>query len=89
VWTGNQSWNYTINNDSTATNSYPIYDGIVGGQKERLIKHPFTRTHLMPPIYSETVNKKVNPNATGYNPDIELVDYYDANDNTYPNHIKA
>lgn len=89
VWTGNQDWDYTINNDSTATNSYPIYDGIVGGQKVRLIKHPFTRTHLMPPIYSETVNKKVNPNATGYDPDIELVDYYDANDNTYPNQIKA
>jgi len=78
VWTGNQDWNYTINNDSTAANSYPIYDGIVGGQKVRLIKHPFTRTHLMPPIYKETVNKKVNPNATGYNPNTELVDYYDA-----------
>jgi len=100
VWTGESSWNYTINNASGMQTitvggrtiqamSYPIYDGIVGGQKVRLIKHPFTRTHLMPPIYSETVNNKVNPNATGYNPNIELVDYYDANDNTYPNQIKA
>ena len=57
---------------------YPLYDGIVGGQYVKLIKHPFTRTHLMPSIYSETVNKKVNPNAVGYNPNITLVDYYDA-----------
>lgn len=100
VWTGESSWNYTINNASGMQTitvggrtiqamSYPIYDGIVGGQKVRLIKHPFTRTHLMPPIYKETVNKKVNPNATGYDPNTELVDYYDADDNTYPNQIKA
>ena len=78
VWTGNQDWDYTINNDSTAANSYPIYKGIVGGQYVKLIKHPFTRTHLMPSIYTETVNKKVNPNADGYNPNIEIKDYYDA-----------
>lgn len=57
---------------------YPLYDGIVGGRYVKLIKHPFTRTHLMPSIYSETVNKKVNPNAVGYDPTIELKDYYDA-----------
>lgn len=90
VWTGNQSWDYTINNNPSATNSYPIYDGIVGGQKVRLIKHPFTRTHLMPNVYVESVNKKVNPNATGYNPNIELKDYYDAtNGGDYPNPINA
>ena len=57
---------------------YPLYDGIVGGQNVKLIKHPFTRTHLMPSVYTEMVNRKVNPLASGYNPNIELVDYYDA-----------
>nr|DAQ19357.1 MAG TPA: nucleoid-associated protein [Caudoviricetes sp.] len=91
-WTGNQSWDYTINNNPNAANSYPIYDGIVGGQRVRLIKHPFTRTTLMPSIYSETVNNKVNPNATGYDPDIEIKDYYDAIDDAthaYPNNINV
>ena len=32
----------------------------------------------MPSIYVETVNKKVNPYATGYNPNTEIIDYYDA-----------
>lgn len=96
-WTGNQQWNYTINNQSGMQEitiggrtfmamSYPIYDGILGGRKVRLIKHPFTRTYLMPSIYSETVNKKVNPNAQGYDPEIDIVDYYDA-DSSYPNPI--
>ena len=88
IWTGTQSWNYTVNNNPSAANSYPIYDGIVGGQKVRLIKHPFTRTHLMPNVYVNAVNKKVNPYATGYNPDIELKDYYDATaGEDYPNPI--
>ena len=92
LWTGNQSWDYTIDNNPNAANSYPIYDGIVGGQRVRLIKHPFTRTTLMPSIYSEMVNKKVNPNATGYDPDIEIKDYYDAIDDAthaYPNNINV
>lgn len=102
-WTGDQTWDYTINNASGMQEitvggqtimamSYPIYDGIVGGQRVRLIKHPFTRTTLMPSIYSETVNKKVNPNATGYDPDIEIKDYYDAIDDAthaYPNNINV
>ena len=67
---------------------YPIYKGIVGGQYVKLIKHPFTRKTLMPSIYAETVNKKVNPLATGYDPDIEIKDYYDA-DNTYDNPINV
>ena len=78
VWTGNQNWDYTINNDPNNPLSYPIYKGIVGGQYVKLIKHPFTRTHLMPSIFTETVNKKVNPNAIGYDPTIEIKDYYDA-----------
>ena len=69
------------------TCQYPLYYGIVGGQRVQLIKHPFTRTHLMPPIYRETVNKKVNPMAVGYDPTIEIKDYYDA-DSTYENPIK-
>ena len=78
VWTGNQDWDYTINNNPDNPLSYPIYKGIVGGQYVKLIKHPFTRTHLMPSIFTETVNKKVNPNAVGYDPTIEIKDYYDA-----------
>ena len=42
----------------------------------------------MPSIYSETVNKKVNPYASGYDPNIEIKDYYDA-DGSYPNPIIA
>ena len=82
VWTGDSSWEYTINNDGTNPLSYPIYEGIVGGQLVKLIKHPFTRTELMPSIYAQCVNKKVNPYATGYNPNMELVDYYDADDSS-------
>lgn len=89
VWTGNQDWDYTIDNDSTNTNSYPIYKGIVSGAYVKLIKHPFTRTHLMPSVYTETVNKKVNPNASGYDPTIEIKDYYDAIGNDYPNPINT
>lgn len=65
---------------------YTLYDGIVGGRNVKLINHPFTRKVLMPSIYSERVNKKVNPNAEGYDPNIELIDYYDATDG-YPNRI--
>ena len=101
IWTGDQSWDYTINNASGMQTitvggrtiqamSYPIYDGIVGGQKVRLIKHPFTRTHLMPTVYSDTVNKKVNPLNPNYNPNGEIIDYYDAiatQEYQYPNEI--
>lgn len=91
IWTGDQTWDYTINNaegmqpieiggQTIMAMSYPIYDGIVGGQKVRLIKHPFTRTTLMPPVYVDSVNKKVNPNATGYNPNTAIIDYYDSVD---------
>lgn len=80
LWLGDPSWEYTIDNDPSDPNSYPIYDGIVGGQRVRLIKHPFTRSTLMPSVYTETVNKKVNPYATGYDPDTVIVDYYDSSD---------
>lgn len=79
IWTGDQSWDNT-ENDPTSERGYPIIDGIVGGRYVRLIKHPFTRTHLMPSVFVERVNKKVNRYATGYDPDIELIDYYDADD---------
>lgn len=87
IWSGNQDWEYTINNDPTDPHSYPIYDGIVNGQNVRLIKHPFTRKTLMPSIFAETVNKKVNPRNSNYNPDIEIVDYIDAIGSDYPNNI--
>ena len=73
--------------DQSATQTpagYPIYDGIVGGVVRKLIKHPFTRTHLMPSIYTQTVFNKVSPYlANGsdnpdYNPNAEIIDYYDA-----------
>ena len=73
--------------DQSATQTpagYPIYDGIVGGVVRKLIKHPFTRTHLMPSVYSQTVFNKVSPYlANGsanpdYNPNEEIIDYYDA-----------
>jgi hypothetical protein len=76
VWYGDKTWNYTINNRSGMQDitiggktyramSYPIYDGIVGGKRVRLIKHPFTRTHLMPSIYSQTVFNKVSQYMQG------------------------
>ena len=77
--------NVTINGTTYSwAMSYPIYEGIVGGEWVKLIKHPFTRNHLMPTIYANGVFNKVsqflsdgsaNPN---YNPDIEIKDYYDA-----------
>ena len=79
VWTGSQ--------DATQTaDGYPLYDGIVGGLVVKLIKHPFTRSHLMPSVYVDRVRRKVNSAANDYNPNIELIDYYDA-DSSYPNPI--
>ena len=79
-WEGDQSWEYTINNNSTEDGSYPIIDGVIDGENVKLIKHPFTRTHLMPSIYVQTLDKKVNPYNPNYNKDTQLVDYYDAID---------
>ena len=73
--------------DPTATETqagYPIYEGIVGGAKVKLIHHPFTRTELMPSVYSESVFNKVSPYLEGgatnpnYNPNADIIDYYDA-----------
>lgn len=88
VWEGDPTWDYTINNDSTNPRSYPIYKGIVGGKWVKLIKHPFTRNHLMPTIYARTIDKKVNPLNPYYDPDIEILDYYDA-DLSFPNPINT
>lgn len=85
--------NQTINGTTYAwVMSYPIYDGIVGGEWVKLIKHPFTRKHLMPTVYAEGVFNKVSqflPNGSAnpnFNPDLEIVDYYDAveGDEEYP-----
>lgn len=86
LWDGNPTWEYTIDNDSTNPLSYPIYEGIVGGEWVKLIKHPFTRKHLMPSIYEQTVNRKVNPLNALYDPDIEIIDYYDA-DESFANRV--
>ena len=101
-WYGNQSWDYTIDNNPNDPNSYPIYRGIVNGQYVKLIKHPFTRSALMPTVYVNSVFNKVSRYAprdiasepialnTNYDPDTEIVDYYDAVDDathTYPNNI--
>lgn len=68
--------------------SYPIYKGIKNGQWVSLIKHPFTRKTLMPPVYVADVNNKVNPYAHDYDPETVIHDYYDADDLTiYPNPI--
>lgn len=67
--------------------SYPIYEGIVGGEWVKLIKHPYTRNHLMPSVYYDTVFNKVSfyypPGVFNqdYDPDIEIIDYYDAVEN--------
>ena len=93
-----QSGGYVTDLDAStpAPNAYPLYNGIVGGQWVKLIKHPFTRTTLMPSIYSQTVFNKVSPylpdgtTNSDYDPDTELVDYYDAvysQEYPYPNPI--
>lgn len=86
-WKGDPTWEYTIGNSGNDPLSYPIYDGIVNGRYVKLIKHPFTRTHLMPSCYTEAVKKKVDPLDSNYDPDIELVDYYDAVGDEYLNEI--
>lgn len=89
--------NVTINGKTFAyAMSYPLYDGIVGGQWVKLIKHPFTRHHLMPLVYSECLFNKVSPYKSDgtpnydFDPDTTLVDYYDAIptvEHPYPNPI--
>lgn len=68
--------------DATTTGKYPLYEGIVGGELVKLVKHPFTRKHLMPSVYVNSVYNKVRYN-TG-----EIIDYYDALDSSkFPNTI--
>lgn len=73
--------------------SYPIYKGILGGEWVMLIKHPFTRTKLMPKEYRESVINKVSiydrngDFNTHYNPDTEIIDYIDAIGSTYAHEI--
>ena len=110
-WYGDSRWEFTeyegstINYDSEGkvTNTpkagaYQLYKGIVGGAYVTLIHHPFTRSHLMPSIYSQSVFNKVSPYLSNgnanpdYNPDLQLVDYYDAitdSEFTYINEINS
>lgn len=73
--------------------SYPIYKGILGGEWVALIKHPFTRTKLMPKEYRESVINKVSVYDrngdfnTHYNPDTEIIDYIDAIGSNYAHEI--
>lgn len=76
--------------------SYPIYKGVLGGEYVELIQHPFTRTHLMPSVYRTCLFNKISfldANGefnTDYDPDITLIDYYDAvysSQYPYPNII--
>ena len=108
-WYGDSRWDYTeyegstINYDADGhvtntpkTTAYPLYMGIVGGAYVKLIKHPFTRTTLMPSVFSQTIFNKVSPympdgtpNAS-YDPNTTIVDYYDAvtsEEYPYPNPI--
>ena len=107
VWYGTAGSEFTYGNAAgTYTNvtidghtfeklvSYPIYKGILGGAYVELIKHPFTRTHLMPNVYADALFNKVSPYLengsvnVNYDPDTELKDYYDATEaDDYPNPI--
>ena len=110
-WYGDSRWEFTeyegstinYDNEGKVTNTpkagaYPLYKGIVGGTYVTLIHHPFTRSHLMPSIYSQSVFNKVSPYLSNgnanpdYNPDLQLVDYYDAitdSEFTYINEINS
>ena len=57
---------------------YPIIKDNAGN----IIDHPYTRTTLMPSVYVDTVRRKVKFDAPDYDPNIALVDYYDA-DSSY------
>lgn len=97
-WYGDDTWEWTEYTDDDPTQEHtatalPIYKGIVNGQYIKLIKHPFTRTHLMPTVYVDNVFNKVSPYLQdgSANPDydrtLQLIDYYDANSGVYPNPI--
>lgn len=96
-WYGDQRWEYTAYKDNNPQidaqgkphgepdeYSFPLYMGILGGRYVKLIKHPFTRTTLMPSIYRQCLFNKVSPymedgsSNPNYNKNTELVDYYDA-----------
>ena len=105
IWTGDANAKFTIGDSAGVKTdvtingkhydravSYPIYDGIVNGRYVKLIKHPFTRDVLMPTVYVDSVNNKVNPYAADYDSEAQIIDYYDAiSDATYvyPNEIVA
>lgn len=114
-WWGDQRWEWTkyVNNDpqfdsegkpqgTPAYDAFPIYEGIVGGAVVKLIKHPFTRTHLMPSVYVQTLFNRVSPYLErelpngalvpnpNYSNTTSIIDYYDAISSEqypYPNEI--
>lgn len=102
-WYGDQTWEWTeyVDNDKTkphTATAFPIYSGILDGQWVKLIKHPFTRTTLMPSVYVQDVFNKVSPYSIrelpsgtivpnpNYNRNGVIRDYYDATSD-YPHEI--
>lgn len=59
-------------------NNIPFRYPIIRRKNGEVVEHSYTRTYLMPSIYVDCVNKKVNPDAEGYDPNIRIIDYYDA-----------
>ena len=61
---------------------YPI---IYNGNTK--VNHPYKRNYLMPNIFIEKLNLKYNSFYPNYDPNTIIIDYYDADDETYPNNI--
>lgn len=59
-------------------NNIPFRYPVIKRNNGEVIEHSYTRPYLMPSIYVDLVNKKVNPDVVGYNPNISIIDYYDA-----------
>lgn len=59
-------------------NNIPFRYPIIRRKNGEVVEHSYTRPYLMPSIYVDCVNKKVNPDAEGYDPNIRIIDYYDA-----------
>ena len=88
VWYGDPNWEWTEYTYDVhvvpSADAYQLYWGIVNGERVKLIKHPFTRNHLMPSIYRQTVFDRVSPYLEdgsanpNYNKNNEIKDYYDA-----------
>lgn len=61
---------------------YPI---IYNGNTK--VNHPYKRNYLMPNIFIQKLDQKYNTLNPNYDADTIIIDYYDADDETYPNNI--